>query len=117
LDVSWHNEDPILPKDKSFLEAWATKARLDGQSEVEGHECHRIICDRETVTWTIFVDKEIKLIRQVDCEMSQTQMEKLKTRGLGGGASGRLMSLKRSQLFLIDQVRWIGKGPDEMEKE
>jgi len=68
-----------------------TKARFDGTTRVENHFCHRLVCERDTQTWTIYVEKESKLIRRIDSEVSEAQMRRLRKLGWGGGASGRVM--------------------------
>jgi len=117
LDIAWKNEDPGFPKDKSFLRAWATKAKLDGTSQVENHECHRILCERDTVTCTIYVDTKTNLIRRVDTEVSEAQMRRLRRLGWGGGASGRVISSSRSQILGIDEVQWKNTAAGEHEKQ
>ncbi len=107
LDSTWHNETYDVPMNKSFLEACATKARLAGTTSIDGCECYRIVCERETVTWTVYVDAETKLLRRADCEISERQMRQLVARGGGGGSSGNLKAIRQSQSFVIEQVTWI----------
>jgi hypothetical protein len=111
LDVAWGNEDWILPRDKSLFDAWATKARLDGSASVDGRGCQRIVCERDTMTWTIYVDEKTKLLCRVDVEISERNMERLKEKGASGGFSGRLLGIERSQVFSIDEVTWTGDAP------
>ena len=99
----------VLAMGKSFLEAWATKARLSGSNAINGNECHRVVCERDTITWTIFVDCATKLIRRVDCEITESNMEELKLRGARAGYTGNLMAIRRSQLFSIDTVTWADR--------
>lgn len=104
LDVDWQNEDPLLPMNRSLLNALTTKARFDGTVRVDDHDCSRVVCERETVNWVIYVDQETNLIRRADCEITEAQMERLKSRGWGGGASGNLLAISRSQVFAIDDA-------------
>jgi hypothetical protein len=115
LDIDWHNEESLLPENRSFLSAWATKARLDGTVQVEGHDCHRIVCERDVVSWTIYVDKKTMLLRRADCETNEAHMRKLRTIGEGGGATGRLLAFSRSQTFSIDELKWKEQPEDNGE--
>jgi hypothetical protein len=106
LDISWKNEQPALPRDQSLLTAWATKAELIGSAQVEDEDCHRIACERDTASWTIYVSKESKLVRRVDESVSELQMSRLRKRGWGGGASGQVISASWSYVFRINKVAW-----------
>lgn len=104
LDISWANEEFHLPNDTTLLEALATKAQLIGAVEVDGNECYHILCERDMITWTIYLDQKTSLIRQADCEVTEQQMDRLIAIGLGGGASGNLRAIKRSQKFEIEKI-------------
>jgi hypothetical protein len=106
LDISWKNEEPYLPKDKSLIEGWSTKARFEGTALIEATHCDKIVCERETSTWTLFIDKQTRLIKRADYEVTEQQMKRKRERGGGGGASGRLLAVLRSQLFVVEHVEW-----------
>lgn len=116
LNIDWDNEASlsVFPQQNSFLDAWATKAQLDGTALIEGAKCHRIVCEREIVTWTIYVDTESSLLRCVNFEVNEEQMRRLNGIGQGGGASGSVISMKRSQIFHIDQVEWKKKPVEDL---
>jgi hypothetical protein len=114
LDMKWKNEDSGFPKDRSFLDAWATKARFDGAAKIDDRDCDRVVCERDTQTWTLYVDQANKLLRRADLVIDEDQMKRLRTIGEGGGASGRVLSLSRSQLIYIDDVTW--KQPEQEKK-
>jgi hypothetical protein len=110
LEVAWTNEGTMFPRNRSYLSAWATKAKVDGTEQVDGNECHRILCERETITFTIYVDTKSELLRRVDYEVSEAQMQRLRSFGEGGGASGRVTSMRRSQVFGITDLQWKSPG-------
>lgn len=104
LDIVWNNDGADFPKNKSLIEAWATKARLEGSAQVGTSDCHKIVCERDTATWTLFVSKTSLLIMRADYEITEKQMDRLRSIGLGGGASGNLLALWRSQIFTIEEL-------------
>lgn len=104
LDIRWKNERPDLPQNLSFLTAWATQAELVGTSRVGDEECHRVLCERDTGSWTIYVSKADKLLRRVDASISKAQLSRLSKRGWGVAPWGPVTSSERSYTFRITKI-------------
>lgn len=70
---------------------------------MDGHKCHRVVCEREIQTWTFYIDAESHLIRQIDETASIKQKQAQKRHG-GGGVSGKIQSTTLTQTFKIQEV-------------
>jgi hypothetical protein len=96
LDISWSAEHIGLPRGR-WLDAFATRAVLDGEEAVGANACYRIVCEREAATWTLWVDRYTNMIRRIKQERSTDQVQKY-----GAGFSGRIIGLSITETHHVD---------------
>ncbi len=102
LETQWSRQTFFLPRGE-LLSALASKARWEGTTDVDGHKCHRIVCEREIQTWTVYVDAQSHLVRLIE-ETASTDQQQAQRRLGGGGFSGRIESTKLTQNFDIQAI-------------
>jgi hypothetical protein len=85
---------------KPFLSYLAERARLENEEAFDGYECYRVQSERETGTWTLWIDKQSLLPRGVKRTKDGSQ---IKSSGLG--LAGRITYMESVHQFEVTRVR------------
>lgn len=99
LQLKW-GMGGMLPHGK-YLPAFATKAKLDGKEEIEGHECYKVVCEREFANWTFWVDVDTYLLRRMDEVTSREQWAAGRN---WTSRPSRILSRVHSEIYHIESV-------------